>query len=154
MAKIKIVEEKIFEKALTELREYAEKHGMILITGESSIKLVKDITKEVEDCMFDVIWQELRDAEKVCEKSCLITHNEPTRWQRECVEVCLKCWEMTKRSECAEKVGADWVEHLYAMETILKSFGLWYHSYWRVAIDEKVFFVVEFKPPPELQEKT
>jgi transposase-like protein len=106
------------------------------------------VTKEVEECMFEAVWEELRDAEETCEKSCLITHGEPSEWQQKCVDVCLKCWEMTKRGECGKKAGSRQAEHLHAVETILKLYGLWYHSYWHIDIDEKVLFVAEFKPPP------
>jgi hypothetical protein len=144
------IEEKIFEKALSELREYAEKYGASISAEESVIKVAKDITEEVEECLFEATWEELRNAEEICEKSCLMTHKEPTKWQRECIEVCLKCWEMTKRGECAKMAAERQIEHLYAVETFLKTYGLWFHSYWRIDIDEKVFFIMEFKPPPDL----
>jgi hypothetical protein len=147
------MEEEVLEKALAELKEYAERHGMLMTTEGASIKVAKDITEEVEECMFNTVWEEMREAEEICEKNCLISHREPTKWQRECVEVCLKCWEMTKRGECAKTTGDGQIEHLYAMESILKSRGLWYHSYWHIDIDEKVYFMIEFKPPPELRGK-
>jgi transposase-like protein len=98
--------------------------------------------------MFDMVWNELRDAEEVCEKTCLISHTEPSAWQRECIEVCLKCWKMTKRGECAKRIHGRYVEHVHVMETILKLYGFWYHSYSYIEIDKKVLFVMEFKPPP------
>ena len=144
------VEEEIFEKVLSELREYVDKYGASMSAEGSAIKVVKDITEEVEECLFEATWEELRNVEETCEKSCLITHREPTKWQRECIEVCLKCWEMTRRAECAKMAAKRQIEHLYAIETFLKSYGLWYHSYWRIDIGEKVLFVMEFKPPPSL----
>jgi len=149
------VDQKVFEEALAELREYAKRSGMLLTAAESSIKAVKDVTEEAEECMLSAVWEELKDAEETCRKSCLITGGETSKWQRECIKTCLKCWEMTKRAECAREAGARQIEHLYVMENILELRGLRYYSYWHVDIDEKVFFVAEFKPPPEigLQEK-
>jgi 16S rRNA C1402 (ribose-2'-O) methylase RsmI len=144
------MEREIFEKTLAELKEYAEKRGMLLSAEGASIKVVKDVTKEVEECMFDVVWEEMREAEKTCEKSCLILHAEHTKWQRECFDVCLKCWEMTKRGECASRAVNSQIEHIFVMESILKLRGLLYHGYWRVDIDDKVIFTAEFKPPSEV----
>jgi 16S rRNA C1402 (ribose-2'-O) methylase RsmI len=144
------MEQEIFEKTLVELREYAKEHGMVLTAGNFSVTIVKDITKEVEECVFDAVWQELKEAEEVCEKNCLISHKEPTKWQRECIETCIRCWEMTKRGECAKIIGAKQVEHIHAMETIMKLRNLWYRNHWYVDIDEKVLFVAVFKPPSEL----
>ncbi len=142
------MEDKVLEKALNEIKEYAERQGMVLMLEANQIKIIKDVTKEVEECVFDAVWSELRDAENVCEKSCLTSHVEPSAWQRKCIEVCIQCWEMTKRAECARDVYMNYAEHLYAVEAILKKYGLWYHTYSRLEIDEKVMVVIESKPPP------
>jgi hypothetical protein len=103
--------------------------------------------------MFEAVWERRWDAEETCEKSCLAKYGELTAWQKECVRTCLRCWEMTERAQCAGAVSDQLIEHFHAIETFLKSRGLWYHGYQRVIIDEKVFFVAEFKPPPDLREK-
>ena len=141
-------EEQVFEKALSELQKYAKSRGMVLVVDKSSIKVTKEITKEVENCLSEAIKNESEHAEKVCRRSCGVRHGEATEWQMRCLDICIKCWEMTERATCAERIGAKLLEHLYAIETLLKSYGLWYHSYWRVNIDEKVSLVMEFRPPP------
>jgi hypothetical protein len=147
------VEEEVFEKALSEVGEYAERRGMALAVEASSIKVVKDVTEEVERCVSEAVKEELKNAEKVCRRSCAIRREDVTKWQLRCLDICLQCWKMTKRAECAERVGAHLLDHIYAIETLLKQYGLWYHSYWRIFIDKEVLFIMEFKPPPEVQRK-
>ena len=142
------IEEEIFEKVLNKLRDYIKKHNMSLTVEKLLIRVMRDITEEVENCLSEAIKNESEHAEKVCRRSCGIRHGEATEWQMRCLDACIKCWEMTERATCAERIGAKLLEHLYAIETLLKSYGLWYHSYWRVNIDEKVSLVMEFRPPP------
>ncbi len=148
------MEEEVFNKALNELKEYAERRGMILVTEASSIKITKDITEEVEDCMLEAMWEEFRNAEETCRKSCGIRREEATEWQMKCLNVCLQCWKMTRWAECADRRASKLLEHLYAIETTLKTYGIWYYAYWNVDIGEKVLFTAEFKPPPTLHRKT
>ena len=144
------IEEEIFEKVLSELREYTKKYGASMSAEGSVIKVVKDITEEVEECLLEAVWEELRGAEETCRKSCGVQDKEATEWQMKCLDACTKCWKMTRRAECAKMAVKRQIEHLYAIETFLKSYGLWYHSHWRIDIGEKVFFIMEFKPPPTL----
>ena len=141
-------EEQIFEKAVNELWKYAKSHDMTLTVDGFSIKITKEITKEVESCLSETIKNESEDVEKVCRRSCLVKHGEPTEWQEGCLDVCFEFWKMTERASCAERISARLLEHLYAVETLLKTYGLWYHSYWYIFIDKAVLFIMEFKPPP------
>jgi hypothetical protein len=144
------IEEEIFEKAVNKLWEYAKSHDMIFTVDGFSIKITKEITKEVENCLSKTIKNESENAEKVCRRSCLVKHEEPTEWQEECLDVCFEFWKMTERATCAERISTQLLEHLYAVETLLKTYGLWFHSYWRTFIDKVVLFIMEFKPPPSL----
>jgi hypothetical protein len=144
------VEEKVFEKAFNEVWEYAKRHDMVFATDGLSIKVSKLITEEVEKCVSEAVKEEEEEVEKVCRRSCLVRHGEPTEWQLQCLDTCFEFWMMTRRAECAERVGFQQLEHLHAIETLLKQYGLWYHSYWRIFIDKVVLFIMEFKPPPEV----
>jgi len=141
------IEEEVLKKALTEVREYAEMRGMVLVADTFSIKAVKDLTEEVERCLSEAVAAEAENAEKTCKRSCGLKHEDATEWQLECLDVCVRCWMMTRRAECAESASLKWIDHLYSIETILKLYGLWYHSYSRVIIDEKVLLILYFKYP-------
>ena len=147
------IEEGIFEKVLNELWEYVKSHDMILAVDRFSVKITKEITKEVENCLSEAVKNESEDAEKVCRRSCGIRYGEATEWQMKCLDVCLEFWKMTERVTCAERISVQLLEHLYAIETFLKSYGLWYYSYWYTFIDKVVLFIMEFKPPPTVQQE-